>query len=65
MINEEPFKKTIKTLKDEGKYRVFNDIVRERGEFPQAIWYGPYNIKSPNAFQLLQQSFFAQFLRSL
>ena len=46
MINKEPFKKTIKTLKDEGKYRVFNDIVRERGDFPQAIWYGPYNIKN-------------------
>ena len=46
MINKEPFKKTIKTLKNEGKYRVFNDIVRERGDFPQAIWYGPYNIKN-------------------
>ena len=46
MINKEPFKKTIKTLKNEGKYRVFNDIVRERGDFPHAIWYGPYNIKN-------------------
>ena len=46
MLNKEPFKKTIKTLKNEGKYRVFNDIVRERGDFPQAIWYGPYNIKN-------------------
>ena len=36
----------IKDLKDSGKYRVFNDIVRERGEFPKAIWYGPYNIKT-------------------
>jgi 5-aminolevulinate synthase len=25
---------------------VFNDIVRERGDFPKSIWYGPYNIKS-------------------
>jgi len=46
MINKEPFKKLIKDLKDSGKYRVFNDIVRERGEFPKAIWYGPYNIKT-------------------
>ena len=46
MINKEPFHKTIQKLKDSGKYRVFNDIVRERGEFPEAIWYGPYNIKN-------------------
>ena len=46
MINKEPFNKTIQKLKDSGKYRVFNDIVRERGEFPEAIWYGPYNIKN-------------------
>lgn len=46
MINKEPFNKTIQKLKDTGKYRVFNDIVRERGEFPEAIWYGPYNIKN-------------------
>jgi len=46
MIDKKPFEKTIKNLKDSGKYRVFNDIVRERGEFPEAIWYGPYNIKN-------------------
>ena len=46
MINLEPFRKTIQTLKDTGKYRVFNDIVREKGDFPVAIWYGPYNIKN-------------------
>jgi 5-aminolevulinate synthase len=46
MINKEPFVTLIKTLKDNGKYRVFNDIIRERGEFPKAIWYGPYNIKN-------------------
>ena len=46
MINKDPFHKTIQNLKDSGKYRVFNDIVRERGEFPEAIWYGPYNIKN-------------------
>ena len=25
---------------------MFNDIVRERGDFPKSIWYGPYNIKN-------------------
>lgn len=46
MINLAPFKKILETLKNSGKYRVFNDIVRERGDFPEAIWYGPYNIKN-------------------
>ena len=46
MIDKKPFKELLQTLKDNGKYRVFNDIIRERGEFPNAIWYGPYNIKN-------------------
>jgi 5-aminolevulinate synthase len=46
MINKEPFNKLIDDLKTSGKYRVFNDILRENGNFPQAIWYGPYNIKN-------------------
>ena len=46
MIDVEPFKKLINDLKQSGKYRIFNDIVRERGKFPEAIWYGPYNIKN-------------------
>ena len=46
MINLQPFHTTLNTLKSEGKYRVFNDIVREKGQFPEAIWYGPYNIKN-------------------
>jgi len=46
MINKDPFEKLIAELKETGKYRVFNDIVRENGKFPQAIWYGPYNIKN-------------------
>jgi 5-aminolevulinate synthase len=46
MINKEPFKQLIKDMKFNGKYRVFNDIIRERGDFPKAIWYGPYNIKT-------------------
>jgi 5-aminolevulinate synthase len=46
MINKEPFQKLLEELKSNGKYRVFNDILREKGKFPQAIWYGPYNIKN-------------------
>jgi len=46
MIDLSLFQQTIDNMKDNGKYRVFNDIVRERGEFPEAIWYGPYNIKN-------------------
>jgi 5-aminolevulinate synthase len=46
MLNKLPFQKLIDELKANGKYRVFNDIVRENGKFPQAIWYGPYNIKN-------------------
>jgi len=46
MINKEPFERLIQDLKETGKYRVFNDIVRENGKFPNAIWYGPYNIKN-------------------
>ena len=46
MIDLKPFHDLIDTLKTEGKYRVFNDIVRERGDFPKSIWYGPYNIKN-------------------
>ena len=45
MINKLPFETLIKDLKANGKYRVFNDILREAGKFPQAIWYGPYSIK--------------------
>ena len=46
MIDLEPFKKLINDLEASGKYRVFNDILRERGEFPNAIWYGKYAIKN-------------------
>jgi 5-aminolevulinate synthase len=46
MINKEPFHNLLSSLKEQGKYRVFNDIVRENGKFPQAIWYGPYAIKN-------------------
>lgn len=46
MINKSPFQNLISDLKANGKYRVFNDILRENGKFPQAIWYGPYAIKN-------------------
>ena len=46
MIDKKPFTDLLADLKHTGKYRVFNDIIRERGEFPRAIWYGPYNIKN-------------------
>jgi 5-aminolevulinate synthase len=46
MIDLQPFNTLIDNLKSNGKYRVFNDILRENGKFPQAIWYGPYAIKN-------------------
>ncbi len=45
MINKDPFRNKIQELKDTGKYRVFNDILRERGKFPKSIWYSKYAIK--------------------
>jgi len=45
MIDKKPFQDKIDELKADGKYRVFNDILRERGKFPKAIWYGKYAIK--------------------
>ena len=45
MIDKEPFLNKINQLKHDGKYRVFNDILRERGKFPKAIWYSKYAIK--------------------
>ncbi len=50
MINTKPFTELIQNLKDTGKYRVFNDILRESGKFPAAIWYGPYSIKTINSW---------------
>ena len=46
MLKKDHFHKIINSMKKDGKYRVFNDILRERGDFPSAIWYGPYNIKN-------------------
>ena len=46
MKYQEHFQKVIDDLKESGKYRVFNDILRERGDFPKAIWYSKYAIKN-------------------
>lgn len=46
MLSVNPFQDIINNLKESGNYRVFNDILRERGEYPNAIWYGKYNIKN-------------------
>lgn len=40
------FQKVIDTYKEDGRYRVFNDVLRERGEFPRSIWYGKYAPKN-------------------
>ena len=40
------FEKVIKDFKTDGRYRVFNDILRERGDFPRSIWYGKYAPKN-------------------
>ena len=45
MEHLDKFEQILKQLKSDGKYRVFNDILRERGEFPNAIWYSKYAIK--------------------
>ncbi|SVB40380.1 uncharacterized protein METZ01_LOCUS193234 [marine metagenome] len=45
MVPIDPFKKVIDTLKANGNYRVFNDVLREAGHFPNTIWYGKHNIK--------------------
>lgn len=36
---------SLQKLKTEGNYRVFTDILRERGHYPKAVYYGKYNIK--------------------
>ena len=45
MKNLDKFQKVLEILKSEGKYRVFNDILRECGKYPNAIWYSKYAVK--------------------
>ena len=40
------FEKVINQLKIDGKYRVFNDILRQKGKFPSAVWYSKYSINN-------------------
>lgn len=40
------FTETVNEYKEDGRYRVFNDIIREKGQFPKAIWYGRYAPKN-------------------
>lgn len=42
----EYFQNVVGNYKDDGRYRVFNDIIRERGLFPRSIWYGKYAPKN-------------------
>jgi len=46
MKNLEMFENAINDLKKDGKYRVFNDILRQKGKFPSAIWYSKYSINN-------------------
>lgn len=43
---DEYFDRKIEEFKGDGRYRVFNDILRERGDFPRSIWYGKYAPKN-------------------
>lgn len=45
MIDNKIFEDMIEELKSSGRYRTFNDIVRECGNYPYALWYGPYCVK--------------------
>lgn len=33
------FADAVQTVRDEGRYRIFRDIRRKKGEFPKAIWF--------------------------
>lgn len=46
MIDKKPFEELIDSFKEQGNYRVFNDIVRDRGKFPKATWYSKYAPKT-------------------
>ena len=46
MIDPKAFQTVIDTLKNDGNYREFNDIVRDAGNFPKATWYSKYSPKT-------------------
>ncbi len=39
------FSDSLNTVKEEGRYRVFTDIVRQRGNFPNAVWHTDEGVK--------------------
>jgi 5-aminolevulinate synthase len=45
MKDLDKFQKVLESLKGDGKYRVFNSILRECGNYPRAIWYSKYGVK--------------------
>ena len=45
MENLDKFKEILASLKKDGKYRIFNEILRTRGKYPDAIWYSKYGVK--------------------
>ena len=46
MEHLDKFQQVIKDYKDDGRYRTFKDIIRKRGDYPNAIWYSKYSIKN-------------------
>jgi len=46
MIPIKSFQDVIDRLKASGDYRVFNDVLRKAGSFPETLWYNPINIKT-------------------
>lgn len=42
----EYFEETINKFKNDGRYRIFNNVLRERGNFPHSIWYDKSNPKN-------------------
>ncbi len=46
MEHLDKFQQVIEDYKDDGRYRTFNDIIRKRGDYPNAIWYSKYSIKN-------------------
>ena len=45
MKDLDKFQKALEAIKKEGKYRTFNNILRECGKYPSAIWYSKYGVK--------------------
>ena len=39
------FNTALKGLRQEGRYRIFNNITRKKGDFPKAVYNNQYGIK--------------------